>query len=246
MSNKLKVTGIVLSEFPLGESDKRLTILTKEMGKIPVIAKGCRKATSRLHAISQALTAGHFEISAGRQYNYLNSGECMDTFGYVKDDLDRILYSTYFAEVTEYFAVEGQKEVHMLNLLWVTFSAMKKQLIPLSMIRRIFEFKILQYAGMGMECFVCTGCGSEENLTAVSPLRGGVLCARCADGNRGHPVSPEVIHALQYTAWADLTKVYSFSLKEEVRIDYEWIIGRFFTVQADHHFRSSDMLDMLH
>ena len=253
MSSQRKLTGIVLSEFPLGENDKRLTILTKEKGKISVISKGCRKAKSHLHALSQAVTCGDFLISEGRNYNYLTSGECRDSFGYVKNDLDRILYSTYFAEVAEFYTVEDQDEREILNLLFLTFSAMKKELIPLSLIRRIFEFRILMAAGLGMQCFHCVRCGSEKNLAILSPWQGGMVCTSClkklqesihADTYR--MPAPEVLYALQYTAAAPLKEVYSFNLKDRTRKEYEEIVALYFKIQSDHRFRSESMIDDLY
>ena len=252
MSIQSKLTGIVLSEFPLGENDKRLTILTREKGKISVISRGCRKAKSHLHALSQAVTYGDFLVSEGRNYNYLTSGECRDSFGYVKNDLDRILYSTYFAELAEYFTVENQDEREILNLLFLTFSAMKKALIPLSLIRRIFEFRILMAAGLGMQCNHCVSCGSEENLTILSPWQGGMICSSCAgslrDSIHAHThrmPSPEVLYALRFTAGAPLREIYSFNLKDRTRKEYEDIVGLYFKIQADHRFRSESMSDDL-
>ena len=249
MSTGQKYTGIVLSEYPLGENDKRLTILTKEKGKISVISRGCRKAKSHLHAVSQAVTYADFLVAEGRNYYYLTSGDCKDSFGYVKDDLDRILYSTYFAEVADYFTVEDQDEREILNLLYFTFKAMKKELIPLSFIRRIYEFRVLTAAGYGMQCFSCINCGSETDLVCVSDKQGGVLCEKCAGLMPAHralsSITPEVLYALQYTASVPLQKLYSFNLQENIRDRFEQVAGSYFTVQADHRFRSEEMLSAL-
>ena len=123
MAEKSKITGIVLSVFPIGESDRRLTILSRERGKIQVFARGCRKVRSPLHALAQPLVAGEFVITDSRTYSYLVSGEGRDFYPELKEDLDAIYYSSYFAEAAGYFTVEGQDEREMLNLLSVTFSA---------------------------------------------------------------------------------------------------------------------------
>ena len=252
MSSQDKLTGIVLSEFPLGENDKRLTILSKETGKISVISRGCRKAKSHLHAVSQAVTYGDFLISRSRNYNYLASGECRDSFGYLKDDLDRILYATYFCEVAEYFTVEDQDEREILNLLFLTFTAMKKDLIPLPLIRRIFEFRILAAAGLGMQCHSCVHCGKDEDLIVMSPVHGGTLCISCASAPEQAfrsgafvNLSPESLYALQYTAALPLKELYSFQLQGQTRREYEAAVADYFRIQADHRFRSEVMLDDL-
>lgn len=247
MSEQVKVTGIVLSVYPIGENDRRLTILTKERGKIQVFARGCRKPNHPLFGVTQPLIYCEFMITEGRRFNYLNSAEGKNYFPHLKEDLEDIYYSTYFAELAEYFTVEGMDERNILNLLFVTFTAMEKKKIPLPLIRRIYELKILQYYGIGMEVFRCISCGKETELDTLSLERGGVLCHTCAQGGAysSTHLDPAVLYALQYVLSIPLQRLYSFVLKEEIFLEFQWIVKHFFRIHVEHRFKAGEMLEEL-
>lgn len=245
MREPFKVTGIVLSVYPIGENDRRLTILTKERGKIQVFARGCRKPNHPLFGVAQPLIFGEFMIVEGRTFTYLNTAEGKEYFSYLKTDLERIYYSTYFAELAEYFTVEGMDETNILNLLFVTFSAMRKNLVPLPLIRRIYEYKILQYYGIGLQCFQCLSCGKEENLNTLSIENGGIYCGDCGKGISGTHIEPSVLYALQYIGAAPLSRLYAFILKEEVFLEFQWIVKHFMRIHVEHTFKAEKMLDEL-
>ncbi|MCI6859055.1 MAG: DNA repair protein RecO [Eubacterium sp.] len=245
MREQTKVTGIILSVRSIGENDRTMTILTKERGKITVFARGCRRPNHPLFGVTQPLLYCEFMVSDTRKYTYLNSADCIDSFFFLKESLENIYYSSYFAEVAEYFTVEGQDERNILNLLFVTFMAIKKKKVPLKLIRRIFELKVLQFAGLGMQCFSCLCCGRQDNLTNLSLEAGGTFCQECGKTAGGRPVDPSVLYVLQYVSASPLESLYAFTLKEEISREFRWTVKRYFAVHVEHRFKSAQMLDEL-
>lgn len=53
-TGKTVVTGVVLRTTDTKETDKILTVLSPQLGKIPVIARGARRKNSRLAAACPA------------------------------------------------------------------------------------------------------------------------------------------------------------------------------------------------
>ena len=98
---------LVLRGVDYKESDKILTLFTRELGKVTVSARGCRKKGSPLAAGCQLLCWSEMVL-----YDYNGRWSVKEAaterqFRGVRDDLDKLALACYFAEVTELLAVEG-------------------------------------------------------------------------------------------------------------------------------------------
>ncbi len=55
-----KWEGIILKSIPYGESNKIVTLYTREAGKMTAMARGAKKPASRLAAVTQTFTYGYY------------------------------------------------------------------------------------------------------------------------------------------------------------------------------------------
>lgn len=255
MPVSITVTGIVLSAMPIGEYDKRLVILTKEIGKISVFAKGARRPNSALLACSQPFVFGEFSLYAGRtSYNIVGS-EIKNYFEELREDFEGLCYGFYFCEFSEYITKENNDEKEILKLLYQSLRAVSKRTINLQLIKAIFELKITTLNGEAPQVFECVKCGnkashSDGDGTAYdtakhyfSIITGGILCTSCSVLDKSASIiNTSTLYAMQYIISKEIEKLYTFTVSPQVLVQLQNCIGKYLSHYNDHEFKSLDIL----
>lgn len=147
MTDLLELTGVVLSSMPVGEYDRRIVLLTRERGRITAFAKGARRPNSALMAVSCPFVCGKFYLYEGRSSYTLRNADVMAYFNKLQQDLEMLCYASYFTELADYYAKENLVAADMLNLLYLAFRALEKQQIPNTLIRHIYELRMIVLDG---------------------------------------------------------------------------------------------------
>lgn len=114
---RLTTQGIVLRETNYKEADKILTVLTRDWGKRTVKARGCRRKNSKLTAASQLLVYSELTLSERGEFTTLTEADPLEQFWSVRQDLETLALASYFAEVAEASAQEGETCPELLSLL---------------------------------------------------------------------------------------------------------------------------------
>ena len=143
----IEVTGMVIKSMPVGERDRRVTLLTSEQGKLSFFARGAAKPGSPFMGKTRPFSYGLFRLYQGRDSFTLESAEIRNYFPELNEDLETTCYASYFLELADYFAREFAPEPRFLKLLYRSFLALKKPAIPHALTRRIFELRMLVIDG---------------------------------------------------------------------------------------------------
>lgn len=235
----ITVTGIVISSMPISEYDKRLVLLTKELGKVTAFAGGARRQGSALLAASQPMVMGRFGLHRGRDAYNINSVKVTGYFSNELKEFEKISMASYFLELAEYFGHENEDAGQMLNLLYVSMKALANPKIPDRLVRYIYELKILVINGEYPQVFSCVKCGSGENLQVFDMKSHGMLCGGCRESaSEQYEVRESALYAMQYIVSSPLEKLYTFNVSEQVLEQLEYIIGNYLKKRVDRDFKS--------
>ncbi|TAH67888.1 MAG: DNA repair protein RecO, partial [Anaerolineaceae bacterium] len=229
------VTGMVLSAMPVGDYDKRLVILTKEHGKISAFAKGARRPNSALLACSQPFSFGVFTLFTGRSSYTVTSAEISNYFPELREDIESVYYGMYFCEFADHITKENNDEKEILRLLYQTLRAVVKRTIEFSLIRLVFEFKIMALSGVAPQVFECVKCEKTGANYSFSTYSGGVLCDDCrVNDNSAIRLSTSSVYTLQYIISKDVENLYTFRVSREVLNELDVCVKRYLNHYLNH------------
>jgi len=147
MKEELEVHGLVLASQPVREFDKRLTLLTREAGKLTVWASGAKKPGSPFMAGTRNFVFGSFQLSPGKSGYNLRSLKVREYFEDIALDLKNACYGSYLLELSAYIAQENLPAEEMVNLLYLSLRAILNPKLPDELVRRIFELRMLLLSG---------------------------------------------------------------------------------------------------
>ena len=245
MPDMLEVNGILLSSSPIGEADKRVVLLTKEMGKISAFARGARRMNSSLTGVTRTFSVGKFYLIPGRDAYSLSRAEISDYFEDLVKDVEGTAYACYFLELAAYFSRENVPEEELLLLLYLSLRALMKEGIGRGLVRRVFELRLLKTQGLLPDFFHCavTGEPLEEGFFHYGLLE--PVNTASLNGGRGAPLSKSTVYTLQVISERDLKKLYTFTVTgavlEELRTVSEALLRRF----VDRELKAGELLSVL-
>jgi len=246
VSGPTTVVGMVLSAMPIGDYDKRLVILTKERGKISAFAKGARKPNSAFLACSQPFSFGEFTLYEGRSSYNILSVEIANYFAELRDDIESVYYGLYFCEFTDYLTKENDDEKDILKLLYQSLRVIGKKTIDLTLIRAIFELKMIALNGEAPQVFHCVKCGGTAEAYSFSVGCGGLLCRSCHANDPGAvKLSTSTIYAMQYIISAEIEKLYTFTVTKAVLNELCYCVKRYRECYVEHEFKAIELIQTL-
>ncbi|WP_368504797.1 DNA repair protein RecO [Alkalihalophilus sp. As8PL] len=240
-----KVEAIVIRTNDYGESNKIVTLYTRENGKVGVMARGAKKPKSRLAAVSQLFIHGLYLFQRSNGLGTLNQAEMIHSFKEVRNDLFLASYASYMVELTDRLTDEKEPNEPLFNLLQQTLQYLDEGIDP-DVLLRIFEMKMMAVAGISPELDQCASCGSTELPSGFSISEAGFLCRRCMHKDeRAFPITPHTARLLRLFYYIDLNRLGQISLKDETKKEIKLIISTYYDEYSGVTLRSKRFLEQL-
>jgi len=240
-----KWEGIVLKVRAYGESNKIVTLLTREAGKVATMARGAKKPSSRLASVTQPFTYGMFMVQHHTGMGTLQQGEHLNSMRHIREDIMATAYASYIMELVERVVEEGKAEPYAFDVLLHALQAIEEGYDP-EAITLFVEWKMLPYTGVQPILHACSTCGSVDGEFAFSFAQGGFLCHRCYQHDpyiiRLTPTQLKLIRMF-YTVPID--QIGKLDLKKETKYFIKKIITTIYDEQTGIRFKTKKFIEQL-
>lgn len=238
---------IVLKRKELGEADSILTLYTPRLGKVRAVARGARRARSKMSGHIEPLTHTEVQIAQSRNLDIVTQGQTIESFLPLRDDLWRTSCALYLVELVDRFTAEGQENYAVFRLLLDTLGRLC-QVRESEVLLRYFELRLLEYVGYRPQLQQCVSCNLplDSRIRLFSPSGGGVFCARCGNQqSAAYPISVAALEALRFLQRSDFTAACRLRLDPGLSRELERHLQGYIRYLLEQEVKSVEWLNRL-
>ena len=193
-----KIEGIVLRRRSIGEADRLVTVLSRDRGKLTVVAKGARKPRSRLGGRLEPPTRFRALVAEGRTLDVISQVDVIDPYRRLRSALAPIGMTNIVLEMADRALAERHAHPDVYGLLTDVLALLGAGVGDLAPVW--FAARLLVLTGHRPSVDECTVCGRRiRGPAAWSAILGGCVDPACRGGDpHAMPLSSGAVALLRF------------------------------------------------
>ena len=178
--------GIMLRRIDYGDYDLIITLMTREHGKISIIAKNAKKSVKRFSGILELFSVLQVVGKKGRgKLPFLQEATLSLPFYSIRENIKKTAYASYFAEIINTWVEDKSPQKQLYDLLQHVLDALDRDVMPEEELSILFQMRFLMQAGLSPNLTGCCLCQTliddqPDQRTIVNLEKGGILCQKCS------------------------------------------------------------------
>lgn len=207
---KLNTDGLILKSKKTGESNRLVTVLTRDLGVVTAFANGASKLKSKSAGATETLCYSTFTLSESKGTYTMTEAVPIEVFFELRKDIEKLSLAQYFCEVAMNTAVEGENSDEQLRLILNCLYLLSKGLRGNLFIKAVYELRIMTVSGFMPDLSCCAACGAKRINNPVFSIDDAVVyCENCGGGV---PLSAGVFSAMRHICSCPFERLFSFEI----------------------------------
>jgi len=240
---------IILRTRPYGESDKIVTFLTDDVGKLTGIAKGAKNSRRRFANCLDPFTRVrvHFRTRPGASLAFMDSCDLLQSTGALVEPT-KFAYGSYLIELVDQLTEEAHPVPDVYRLLYEGLAELERGAATSSFLR-VFELRLLHHAGYDPELKSCGRCQQSvlsAEQTFLDTVQGSILCHACRGlDQRLVPVAGQTLAALSALKVATLDEARQHRFSAGLAAEAAMLLGHLLALHLPRPLRSVKLIAAL-
>jgi DNA repair protein RecO (recombination protein O) len=234
---------------PYGESDKIVSFLTADAGKLTGIAKGAKNSRRRFANCLDPFTRVrvHFRLRAGASLVFMDSCDVLQPARELADPT-KFAYGSYLTELVDQLTAEAHPVSDVYTLLAEGLDELRGGAATAAFLRA-FELRLLQCSGYAPEFQHCIRCNRALELVDrafLDPTHGSMVCPTCrVPGESLVPVAGQTLAALEAIRTAPLGDIRMRRFSAATAAEAAQLMGHLLALHLPRPLRSPKLIAAL-
>ncbi len=242
-----KTEGIILKKTNFGEADLILTVLTKDIGKISILAKGARRPQSRFGGRLELFLWVRLLLVVSRSgLDIISEVTVLRYFRKIRDNLTKTGLAFYLAELVDKFLPPKEENYKVFKLLVKIFSLINQREVSFVLIH-YFEIRLVELLGFKPEFRYCIGCSKLlQKESCYFSFEGGIVCCKCQNKvSRKVKISSSTLKFLRVLECDDLNLILKLKLPPAILYEASKILINYLEFITERRLKSKKFLKSL-
>ncbi|MCG8552447.1 MAG: DNA repair protein RecO [Desulfobacterales bacterium] len=192
---------ILLRKIEYGDHDLIISFLTRDRGKISVMAKNAKKSVRRFSGAMDLFSVNHIQCVFPKKNKDAMINLCQTVlengFPRIRYNVVNTAYASYWTEIVSQWLEEGKAQPEIFELLYTALDMVNDGSIRTEVISLLFQIRFMRLSGFSPGLDQCDDCCT--GIEAVDSARlwfdfkaGRVVCPTCKGNMQGvqEPAGP--------------------------------------------------------
>jgi DNA repair protein RecO (recombination protein O) len=244
--NRFTTEALVIREMKVGESDRLVTLFTRDYGIIKAFASGAKNIKSKKGSATSLLTYGSFTIKNKNGSLRIYEATPISVFFKAGCDIEVLALSQYFCELANEFAIADVRNEELLRLILNSLHFLTKEGRYPPLIKAITELRVAVISGYAPDLVACDDCGKFEDAVMFFNVYEGFLrCGNCPKDKGYKAVDRTILTAMRHIVYSQFKSLYSFEIPNDKAKILSDITGAYISVQTDHKFSTLEFYNSI-
>ncbi len=238
---------LVIKETNVGEQDRLVTLLTRDMGVIRAFAAGAKSIKSKKGAATGLLAYSSFTILKKNDTYRIYEASPIKIFFGAGIDIVRLSLAQYFCELAAVIVPNETNSEDYLRLILNSLHFLLVEGRAPALIKAITELRFAVLSGYSPNLVACEHCGKfEDNLMYFDINEGLLYCGECKRNNEYlAAVDKTVLSAMRHIVYSKFSNLYSFEIPAEAQSVLSLITQKYIVLQTEHTYQTLDFYNSI-